>query len=105
MVQVSGGTLARSKQRRPAGKIKAKLRGKIGSTQFFEQGLTPCSFFAGLLRCRVRGLRNQMALHRAGTCTRLAPTIAQAGTPEEWIALPTPVHGGFGAFIPLAISI
>jgi hypothetical protein len=51
MVQVSGGTLARSKQRRPAGKIKAKLRGKIGSTQFFEQGLTPCSFF-----CRVAAL-------------------------------------------------
>jgi hypothetical protein len=84
MVQVSGGTLARSKQRRPAGKIKAKLRGKIGSTQFFEQGLTPCSFFAGLLRCRVRGLPNQMALPQ---------TIAQADTPEESIGLPAPVHG------------
>ena len=45
MVQVSGGALARSKQRRPASKIKSKLRGEIGSTQFFEQGLMPCSFF------------------------------------------------------------
>jgi formylmethanofuran dehydrogenase subunit E len=35
----------------------------------------------------------------------LAPTIAQAETAEEWIALGTRVHGGFGAFIPLGIKI
>lgn len=28
-----------------------------------------------------------------------------AETPEEWIALGTRVHGGFGAFIPLGIKI
>jgi hypothetical protein len=30
---------------------------------------------------------------------------AHAETPEEWIALGTRVHGGFGAFIPLGIRI
>src|SRR5215467_16016512 len=30
---------------------------------------------------------------------------ARAETPEEWIALGTRVHGGFGAFIPLGIRI
>jgi formylmethanofuran dehydrogenase subunit E len=30
---------------------------------------------------------------------------AQAETPDEWIALGTRVHGGFGAFIPLGIKI
>ncbi len=30
---------------------------------------------------------------------------AQAQTPEEWVALGTRVHGGFGAFIPLGIRI
>src|SRR6202012_1685252 len=30
---------------------------------------------------------------------------ASAETPEEWIALGTRVHGGFGAFIPLGIRI
>ncbi len=30
---------------------------------------------------------------------------ALAETPEEWIALGTRVHGGFGAFIPLGIRI
>lgn len=33
------------------------------------------------------------------------PAIAQAETPDEWIALGTRVHGGFGAFIPLGIRI
>jgi hypothetical protein len=31
--------------------------------------------------------------------------LARAETPEEWIALGTRVHGGFGAFIPLGIRI
>jgi len=35
----------------------------------------------------------------------VAPTVVQAETPEEWIALGTRVHGGFGAFIPLGIKI
>lgn len=30
---------------------------------------------------------------------------ARAETPEEWIALGTRVHGGFGSFIPLGIKI
>jgi formylmethanofuran dehydrogenase subunit E len=30
---------------------------------------------------------------------------ARAETPEEWIALGTRVHGGFGAFIPVGIRI
>lgn len=33
------------------------------------------------------------------------PSIAKAETPEEWIALGTRVHGGFGSFIPLGIKI
>jgi formylmethanofuran dehydrogenase subunit E len=35
----------------------------------------------------------------------LLTTGARAETPEEWIALGTRVHGGFGAFIPLGIRI
>jgi FmdE, Molybdenum formylmethanofuran dehydrogenase operon len=35
----------------------------------------------------------------------LLPLTATAETPEEWIALGTRVHGGFGAFIPLGIKI
>jgi formylmethanofuran dehydrogenase subunit E len=35
----------------------------------------------------------------------LAPVNAKAETPEEWIALGTRVHGGFGSFIPLGIKI
>src|SRR5208282_1226358 len=30
---------------------------------------------------------------------------AQSETPDEWVALGTRVHGGFGAFIPLGIKI
>src|SRR5262245_8092334 len=30
---------------------------------------------------------------------------AKAETPEEWVALGTRVHGGFGSFIPLGIKI
>jgi len=35
----------------------------------------------------------------------LAASHAKAETPEEWIALGTRVHGGFGSFIPLGIRI
>ena len=35
----------------------------------------------------------------------LVPAAAAAETPEEWIALGTRVHGGFGSFIPLGIRI
>ena len=35
----------------------------------------------------------------------IVPLAANAETPEEWIALGTRVHGGFGAFIPLGIRI
>ncbi len=35
----------------------------------------------------------------------LFPLSARAETPEEWIALGTRVHGGFGSFIPLGIKI
>jgi formylmethanofuran dehydrogenase subunit E len=35
----------------------------------------------------------------------LQPLGATAETPEEWVALGARVHGGFGAFIPLGISI
>jgi formylmethanofuran dehydrogenase subunit E len=33
------------------------------------------------------------------------PVAAAAETPDEWVALGTRVHGGFGAFIPLGIKI
>ena len=35
----------------------------------------------------------------------LLPLAARAETPDEWVALGTRVHGGFGAFIPLGIRI
>ena len=35
----------------------------------------------------------------------LIPAASNAQTTEEWIALGTKVHGGFGAFIPLGIKI
>ncbi len=35
----------------------------------------------------------------------LAAFPARAETPEEWIALGSRVHGGFGSFIPLGIKI
>jgi formylmethanofuran dehydrogenase subunit E len=35
----------------------------------------------------------------------LVAVPAQAETPEQWIALGTRVHGGFGAFIPAGIRI
>src|SRR3974390_1979146 len=39
------------------------------------------------------------------TLALAVPTLAQAETADEWIALGTRVHGGFGAFIPLGIRI
>jgi len=45
VVQVSGGALARISSVAPSIKIKFKFFGEIGSTQFLEQGLSPCSFF------------------------------------------------------------
>src|ERR1700730_19277085 len=45
MVQVSGGALARTSSVAPSIKIKSKFFGEIGSTQFLEQGIAPCSFF------------------------------------------------------------
>ena len=35
----------------------------------------------------------------------LLASPARSETPEEWVALGTRVHGGFGAFIPLGIRI
>ncbi len=35
----------------------------------------------------------------------LCATGVSAETPEEWIALGTRIHGGFGSFIPLGIKI
>jgi formylmethanofuran dehydrogenase subunit E len=43
--------------------------------------------------------------HIALAAALLAPAEVHAETPEEWIALGTRVHGGFGAFIPLGIRI
>ena len=45
MVQVSGGTLTRNKQRRPANQDQIRQRGK-GSTQFLEQGAVALLFFS-----------------------------------------------------------
>ena len=84
-----------------------------------EQGLTALLFFCAK---KVRPVR-------AG-CERMDETITQssqapiirlvavalsailfgfgsasAETPDEWVALGTRVHGGFGAFIPLGIKI
>lgn len=39
------------------------------------------------------------------TVMMLTALPARGETPEEWIALGTRVHGGFGAFIPLGIKI
>lgn len=44
VVQVSGGVPDAQKERRPASQDQFNLREK-GSTQFFEQGSPPCSFF------------------------------------------------------------
>jgi formylmethanofuran dehydrogenase subunit E len=46
-----------------------------------------------------------MRLHAALLLFVLATGAAKAETPEEWIALGTRVHGGFGSFIPLGIKI
>jgi hypothetical protein len=45
VVQVSGGALARTKQRRPVNQDQIHFFGEIGSTQFLEQGLRPALFF------------------------------------------------------------
>ena len=46
---------------------------------------------------------------RAAVCALFligaSPLPACAETPDEWIALVTRVHGGFGSFIPLGIRI
>jgi formylmethanofuran dehydrogenase subunit E len=39
------------------------------------------------------------------TAALVSSGSARAETPDEWIALGTHVHGGFGAFIPLGIRI
>src|SRR5712671_198392 len=58
VVQVSGGALARTSSVAPSIKIKSKFFGEIGSTQFLEQGLLPCSFFfCGRLVSLQQGLR------------------------------------------------
>jgi len=49
VVQVSGGALARTSSVAPPIKIKSKTCGEIGSTQFLEQGFSPCSFFSNEL--------------------------------------------------------
>ena len=43
--------------------------------------------------------------HIALLAALIAPIAVHAETPEEWIALGTRIHGGFGAFIPLGIRI
>jgi hypothetical protein len=40
-----GRSPARKKQRHPINQDQIEFLGKTGSTQFFEQGLAPCSFF------------------------------------------------------------
>src|SRR6516165_6786673 len=35
----------------------------------------------------------------------ITATVARAETPDEWIALGSRVHGGFGSFIPVGIRI
>ena len=47
VVQVSGGVPDAQKERRPASQDQSNLREK-GSTQFFEQGSPPCSFFCAV---------------------------------------------------------
>lgn len=43
--------------------------------------------------------------HIALAASLLLPITAQAEAPDEWIALGSRVHGGFGSFIPLGIKI
>jgi hypothetical protein len=37
--------------------------------------------------------------------TLVTTAVARSETPEQWIALLTRVHGGFGAFLPVGIRI
>jgi formylmethanofuran dehydrogenase subunit E len=46
-----------------------------------------------------------MLLIYALTLAFNVPVAVSAETPEEWIALGTRVHGGFGSFIPLGIKV
>lgn len=50
-------------------------------------------------------LRTAWVMVIAAASTAWWSPPASAETPEEWIALGTRVHGGFGAFIPLGIRI
>jgi hypothetical protein len=45
VVQVSGGTLARKKQRHPANQDEIQIRGNNRVDTIFGAGLSPCSFF------------------------------------------------------------
>jgi hypothetical protein len=45
VVQVSGGALTRTSSVAPPNQDQIQLSREIGSTQFLEQGNSPCSFF------------------------------------------------------------
>src|SRR5476651_1925792 len=72
----SGGpSLGRSpgahKQRRPVNQDQIQVCGEIGSTQFLEQGFTPCSFFSRCFEISRKISRKYLA-HTAADMT--APT-------------------------------
>jgi formylmethanofuran dehydrogenase subunit E len=46
-----------------------------------------------------------IAASTAGLLLILVTSSARSETPEEWVALGTRVHGGFGTFIPVGIRI
>jgi len=50
-------------------------------------------------------LRSAVLVAALPLLTTLGTPVADAQTREEWIALGTRVHGGFGAFIPVGIRI
>ena len=56
-------------------------------------------------RLRVWARRLMTRLIKSALVSVLVSSACWAETPEEWIALGTRVHGGFGAFIPLGIKI
>jgi hemoglobin-like flavoprotein len=83
VVQVSGGTLTRTSSVTPPIKTKSESAGKIGSTQFLEQGSPPCSFFGFEHRASMgawqmsRNLVQQSFELASERCADLTPLVYQ----------------------------
>ena len=76
MVQVSGGTLARTSSVAPSTKSKSNFSGNKGSTQCSEQGLPPCSFFVCGKLCAVTTNAIERSFELAAArCEDLTPLV------------------------------